>query len=250
MKKDNLVSIIMPLYNKGKYIEDTLRSVIEQTYTEWELIVIDDASTDKGSEIVRQYSKKDSRIKYYRNQYNIGAAESRNYAIRKANGTYIAFLDADDLWKKEKLEKQIAYMKEKGIAFCYSACEIIDEHGWFKGNVRRVPAKVNYHTLLCGNPIPCLTVVLDRRQVSNLEMKQIGHEDYVLWLDILKDGTYAYGINEVLASYREDRSSLSGDKKRAAGWMWKIYRTYLQFGVVKSSYYFTNYVINALKKRI
>lgn len=250
MENNHLVSIITPLYNKEKYIEKTIQSVQAQTYTEWEMIIVDDCSSDAGAEIVKRYSEADSRIRYYKNETNMGAARSRNRAVELAKGHYIAFLDADDLWKAEKLETQISYMEQEKCAFCYSACEVVDENGNKSGKVRYVPEKVDYQLLLKGNPIPCLTVVLDRSQISQIEMKQIGHEDYVLWLDILKEKKYAHGINKILASYREYGSSLSGNKITAAKWMWHIYRKHLKLGIAESTYCFANYFGNAMRKRI
>ena len=249
MKEKN-VSIIMPVYNKGKYIEATIRSVQEQTYENWELVIVDDCSSDDSAEIIKRCAVNDERIHYYQNEKNLGAAGSRNRAIELATGRYIAFLDSDDLWLPEKLEKQIEYMSKNDCAFCYSACNVIDTEGQHTGKVRLVPGKVDYKTLLKGNVIPCLTVVLDRTKVKNIRMKKMGHEDYVLWLDMLKQCGHAYGIEEVLGSYREYGNSLSSNKFTAAQWMWKIYREYENFGFFKSSWYFVNYAMRAVLKRI
>lgn len=249
MRKNNTVSIITPLYNKEQYIEETILSVCAQTYQDWELIVVDDCSTDDGAAVVKKYMEMDSRIHYYKNEENMGAAKSRNQAIELARGRYLAFLDADDLWDSKKLEIQIGRMEKEQWAFSYTACDVVDGEGKKTGQVRHVPDHVDYAVLLRGNPMPCLTVVLDQNQITDIQMKKMGHEDYILWLDIMKRGICAYGVDEILASYREYGSSLSGDKKRSAGWMWQIYRNYLHFGILKSSYYFGHYVVNALRKR-
>lgn len=246
---NDTVSIITPLYNKEKYIEETILSVCAQTYQDWSLIIVDDCSTDGGAEIVKKYKETDSRIQYYKNEENMGVAESRNRAIELAKGRYLAFLDADDLWEPKKLEIQINSMKKEHWAFSYTACDVVDETGKKTGQIRRVPDYVDYSVLLRGNPIPCLTVILDQNQISDIQMKKMGHEDYVLWLDIMKRGICAYGVDEILASYRKCGNSLSGDKKRAAGWMLQIYRNYLHMGILKSCYYFGHYVVNALRKR-
>ena len=248
--KEQLVSIITPLYNKEKYIEETIKSVQNQTYRDWEMIIIDDCSTDAGAEIVQRLCKNDSRIRFVKNQNNLGAARSRNKAIDLARGRYVAFLDADDLWVSSKLERQISYMKERSCAFCFSSCGVVDENSNREKNVRKVPDVVDFHTLLKGNVIPCLTVVLDRKEFSRIEMPQIGHEDYALWLKLLQQGKMAYGINEVLAYYREYVNSLSGNKMMAAKWTWNIYRNYLKLGYIKSFYYFINYLYHAVKKRV
>lgn len=248
--KNDLVSIITPLYNKEHYIAETIRSVQAQTYTEWEMIIVDDCSTDQSARIVEEFCKDDSRIRYYKNLSNSGAAESRNRALELAEGRYIAFLDADDLWAREKLQKQISYMKKNECAFSYTACGVVDEKGNEAGKVRYIPEKVDYRGLLKGNCIPCLTVVLDKMKIPNIRMEKMGHEDYALWLKILQRIDYAQGINEVMAYYREYGSSLSGNKLVAAKWTWKIYREHLKLGIWKSCYYFGNYLLNAVMKRV
>lgn len=245
-----LVSIITPMYNAEKYIGDTIQSVLDQTYTNWEMIIIDDASTDQSAKIVARFTSLDSRIRYYLQASNSGVANARNVAISKARGRYLAFLDSDDLWKPQKLENQLHYMQKTGVAFCYSACQIIDKNGQSTGKVRRVPKMLSYEKLLHGNEIPCLTVMIDRLQVKNIYMPSIRHEDYAAWLDILRTGVIAYGLPEELAYYREAGGSLSGNKIKAIGWTWKIYREYLKLGLVKSTRCFIGYLWNAVKKRV
>lgn len=248
--KEELVSIITPMYNAEKYIAQTIESVQKQSYQNWEMLIIDDASTDKSEEIVKKYSGRDKRIKYHRQNKNCGIANARNTAIKMAQGTYLAFLDSDDMWKNDKLEKQIQYMQKEDIAFCYSACEIVDSGGSATGKIRSVPLNIDYRTLLKGNYIPCLTVVLDRKKIDNIEMSNISHEDYATWLNILKQGIVAYGINEVLASYRVNNNSVSGNKLRAISWSWNIYRKNQGLGFLKSSYYLIYHIFNAVKKRL
>lgn len=248
--KDKLVSIITPLYNGGRYVKETIMSVQKQTYENWEMIIVDDGSTDDSQEIVLQIAAQDARIRYYKNEKNMGVADTRNKAIALAQGRYIAFLDSDDLWKKDKLERQISYMESKQAAFCYTACEVIDAEGNATGIQRHVPEQVSYKQLLRGNVIPCLTVVLDSTKFSSIAMPKIGHEDYATWLMLLQECECANGIDEVLASYRETGSSLSGNKLAAAGWTWKIYRSYLRLSLLESVYNFICYILQALKKRI
>lgn len=245
---DRLVSVITPMYNAEKWIEETIQSVQAQSYSHWEMIIVDDCSTDCSPEIVKRLQKQDSRIRYYRNDTNSGVAISRNRAISYAEGRYIAFLDSDDKWYPHKLERQITKMQTEQIAFCYSACEVIDKYGK-KVNVRYVPEKVDYEKLLRGNVIPCLTVVLDRKYIPEILMPEMPHEDYAAWLKIVQKGITAYGVNETLASYREAGMSVSSDKFRAMSWTWAIYRQYLGLNLVKSCCCFCFYVINALKKR-
>lgn len=244
-----LVSVITPMYNAEKYIAQTIESVQAQTYENWEMLIVDDVSCDAGVEIVQGYMVKDPRIKYLKHEKNAGVAQARNTALKAAKGQYVAFLDSDDLWMTNKLEKQIRFMKEKKAVFCYSACEIMDEYGKSTGKVRNVPVKQQYKDLLKGNAIPCLTVILDRSQIGNVEMPVIPHEDYAAWLNILKKGITAYGMDEVLAKYRVNNHSLSGNKLQAAKWTWDIYRKQQKLGVMKSCYCFVCYIIAAVLKR-
>lgn len=248
--KEELVSIITPMYNAEKYIEQAIKSVQQQTYQNWEMIIIDDNSVDKCGEIVKEYANKDNRIKYYKQPRNGGIANARNTAIEMATGRYLAFLDSDDMWKSDKLEKQLTFMREQDVSFCYSSCEIVDSESEKNGKIRRVPAKMDYEALLKGNAIPCLTVILDKKKVTNVRMPNISHEDYAAWLNILKQGITAYGLSDVLASYRVDGNSVSGNKLRAISWTWSIYRNSQELGVVKSGYYLIHYIFNAIKKRV
>ena len=238
------------MYNAAATIRETIESVLAQTYKNWEMIIVDDCSTDSSAIIVEEYCKKDERIIYYLSKENVGACAARNIALELATGRYIAFLDSDDLWTVDKLEKQYEYMQKNSVVFSYTACDVIDEFGKLTGQVRHVPEEVEYNTLLKGNSIPCLTVMVDRDGVEYKGMPNVHHEDYAAWLSILKSGVKAYGINEVLAHYRVCNSSLSGNKFKAMKWTWDIYRKHEGLGIFKSSYYFVNYVIKALLKRV
>lgn len=247
---NDVVSIITPMYNAEHYVAETMDSVLKQTYENWEMIIVDDCSTDQSPDIVKQYAKKDGRIRYYRNTQNLGVAKSRNAAIEFATGRYIAFLDSDDRWLPGKLEKQLTYMKEHQSVFCFSACAVIDAQGRDTGKRRKVPKKTDYKRLLKENVIPCLTVILDTQGVSQIRMPEVRHEDYALWLDILKSGISAEGIPEVLAQYREDESSLSGNKRKAAMWHWNILYHYEGLHFWKAVYYMIWYVYYSVSKRI
>lgn len=249
MKKD-LVSIITPLYNAEDFIAKTIESVRNQTYTNWEMLIVDDCSTDQSAQIVKQYVERDERIHYIRLDQNVGVAQARNEAIECANGRYLAFLDSDDLWKQDKLYCQIAFMKKNSIAFSYTACSVIDENGKNAGKVRNVPAEVTYQELLKGNVIPCLTVVLDKEQMMDVRMPRIHHEDYATWLNILKAGVTAYGIKDVLAEYRVRGKSVSANKLQSVGWTFDIYRKYLGFSFGKSCWLLLNYLLAAVRKRV
>lgn len=246
---DDVVSIITPAYNAAAYIAETIESVFNQTYINWEMLIVNDCSKDNTSEIVQSYAAKDKRIKLINLKQNSGAAVARNTAIQNAKGRYIAFLDSDDLWKKEKLQKQISFMQQNGYAFTYTS------YGHFKGtkeniqNHVQIPTSLNYQQALKGNKIGCLTVMLDRKQIQNIHFTTQKHEDYILWLDILKQGITAYGIQESLALYRTGNSeSISSNKLQSAMWTWNVYRNSQKLSVVKSMYYMLFYTVSGLRK--
>ena len=246
---DDLVSIITPVYNAAAYITETIESVLAQTYTNWEMLIVNDCSKDSTVEIVQSYAAKDKRIKLINLKQNSGAAAARNTAIQNAKGRYIAFLDSDDLWKKEKLQKQIEFMQQNGYVFTFTSYEHFKE---IKENIQnhvQIPKSLNYNQALKGNQIGCLTVMLDKKQIPNIHFTTQKHEDYILWLNILKQGITAYGIQESLALYRAGNSkSISGNKIQSALWTWKVYRESQRLSVVKSMYYMWFYVMNGLKK--
>lgn len=246
------VSIVTPMYNAKKYIEQTILSVQSQTYEDWEMLIIDDGSTDDSVAIVESYISKDERIKLLKNSTNRGVAETRNVGIMAATGRYLAFLDSDDLWKPQKLERQMAFMEMKETPFSFTACGVIDENGEVAGPVRRVPETIAYKQLLKGNAIPCLTVMADTQQIPKelLCMPSISHEDYATWLRVARQGYAMSGLNEVLASYRTQVHSLSGNKFQAAKWQWAVYRKQEGLTIVKSLFYMLCYVRRAVWKRI
>ena len=246
---DNLVSIITPAYNAAAYIAETIESVLVQTYTNWEMLIVNDCSKDNTAEIAESYAKKDKRIKLINLKQNSGAAAARNTAIQNAKGRYIAFLDSDDLWKKEKLQKQIEFMQQNVYAFTYTSYEHFKETKENIQNQVQISKSLNYNQALKGNQIGCLTVMLDRKQIPNIHFTIHKHEDYILWLNILKQGITAYGIQECLALYRTGNSkSISGNKLQSAMWTWKVYRDNIKLSVVESSYYFLFYLFRGLKK--
>lgn len=246
---DGLVSIITPAYNAADYIVETIESVLAQTYTSWEMLIVNDCSQDNTAEIVQSYAAKDKRIKLISLQQNSGAAAARNTAIQNAKGRYIAFLDSDDLWKKEKLQKQIEFMQQNGYAFTYTSYEHFKEVKENIQNQVQIPKSLNYKQALKGNKIGCLTVMLDRKQIANIHFTTQKHEDYILWLNILKQGITAYGMQESLALYRTGNSkSVSSNKLQSALWTWNVYRNSQRLSVVKSMYYMWFYVVSGLRK--
>lgn len=243
-----LVTIVTANYNAEKFIEDTINSVLAQTYPNWEMIIVDDCSTDSSIKIIEQYTKTDNRIRLIRLDKNSGPAVARNRAIEEANGRYIAFLDSDDLWLPKKLEKQLAFMESNNIAFSYSAYDLIDEEGSDLGHFS-VPEKQSYKDLLKTCPIGCLTAIYDTKILGKVTMPLIlKRQDYGLWLKLLKQIEYAYGLNETLAVYRIRKNSISSNKFKAAQYQWKIYRDVEKLGLFKSVYYFLHYAVNGILK--
>ena len=243
---NNLVSIIMPSYNSSKFIEKSINSVLNQTYQNWELIIVDDNSKDNSLEIIKSF--KDSRIKSFHNGRNLGAARSRNRAIKKAKGRYIAFLDSDDLWKEDKLEKQISFMQKNSIDFSYSAYDLIDEEDKLLGSFTP-PKKVNYKDLLKTCSIGCLTAIYDTKNFGKVYMPDIPKgQDYGLWLKILKKIEFAYSFDEPLAIYRIRKKSISSNKLKAIKHQWNIYRNLEKLSHFSSFYYLLHYGYNGIKK--
>lgn len=246
---DGLVTIITPAYNAAAYISETIESVLAQTYTNWEMLIVNDCSKDNTVEIVQSYVEKDKRIKLINLKQNSGAAAARNTAIQNAKGRYIAFLDSDDLWKKEKLQKQLNFMQQNSYAFTFTGYENFKETKENIQNKVKVPQSLNYKQALKGNKIGCLTVMLDRTQIQNIHFITQKHEDYILWLNILKQGITAYGINEKLALYRTGNSkSISSNKLQSALWTWNVYRESQKLSIAKSMYYMLFYMVTGLKK--
>ncbi|MDA0890506.1 MAG: glycosyltransferase family 2 protein [Bacteroidetes bacterium] len=248
---NSLVSIITPCYNSSKFIEDCINSVLAQTYTNWEMIIVDDFSTDNSKEKITVLSENDTRIKTIFLDKNIGAAKARNIAISKAKGKYIAFLDSDDLWTPTKLEDQIYFMQEKNIAFSYTTYQSISEDGNKLFSVVKATSIMTYSSYLKNTIIGCLTVVIDREKTGNFEMPNIrSSHDMALWLLIMKRGFPGYGLDENLAKYRFVSNSNTSSKLRAAKDVWKVYREIEKLSFFYSTWCFLNYTFNAIKKRI
>ena len=247
----SLVSIITPSYNSERFIGECIQSVIDQTYINWEMLIVDDASQDNSKEVISLFSQNDKRIKTFFLEANIGAAAARNFAIRKTKGKYIAFLDSDDLWDPQKLEKQIFFMHKNNIAFSYTTYESISEDGSRCINFIKALNKITYSGYLKNTIIGCLTVVINRKKTGDFEMPNIrSSHDMALWLLIMKRGFDAYGLDENLAKYRIVSSSNTASKIKAAKDVWKVYRDIEKLSLLYSSWCFVHYVFHAIKKRI
>jgi hypothetical protein len=232
-----LVSIITPLYNSEKLISETIESVLAQTYKNWEMIIVDDCSTDNGVNIVNKYQKNDDRIKLIKLSKNSGAAVARNTAIKNADGRYIAFLDSDDLWYPKKLEKQIEFMKQNNYFFTYTNYQKMSESGELINEIVKSPRKLVYKKALHTNYIGCLTAIYDKKKLGKVYMPEIRkRQDYGLWLKILKqvDG---YGLNKNLAYYRVRENSVSSNKLNLIKYNWQLYRDIEKLSIFRSSYY-------------
>lgn len=200
----DLVSIVMPSYNTGRYIKETIESVLVQSYTNWELIIVDDCSTDNTDDVVSPFLK-DKRIKYLKNRKNSGAAVSRNYALREAEGKWIAFLDSDDLWKPEKLERQLKFMQDRGCSFSYTDYEEIDSDGRRTGIKVTGPQKITQKDMRNYCWPGCLTVMYDAEKIGLIQIEDIKkNNDYAMWLQICRKAD-CYLLDEVHAEYRKGR---------------------------------------------
>ena len=245
---DNLVSVIMPCFNDEKFIAQAIESVLAQTYTLWEMIIADDASTDSSRAIISAYCAQDDRIKLLTTQQQSGSGKARNLAIQAATGQYIAFLDSDDIWLPEKLKKQIAFMQEKSLAFTYASYRLIDENDQNLGKFI-VQEKTTYTELLKMNDISCLTAIYDAHKLDKLYMSEIVFgQDYVLWLQILKRIKIATSMQEILAVYRIKKRYFLLHKTRKAFYRWHIYRKIEQLSLLHSCYYFLQYAYYGLIK--
>lgn len=242
------VSIIMPAYNSSRFIKDSILSVISQTYSDWELIIVNDHSTDDTENIVESFSSLDDRIKLLHNRdTSRGAYFARNLGLRNAKGRFICFLDSDDKWLPEKLERQLEIMISEGYSVCHAGYFRITESDKLINSVT-VLEKVTYNEQLKSNRIPNLTGIYDSHKIPIIEQKNIGHEDYNMWLDILKESP-SIGIQEPLAYYRVVDNSLSSNKLKAARWHYSILRSQKEIGLIRRGGYFGSYIYYALRKR-
>jgi glycosyltransferase involved in cell wall biosynthesis len=250
LKSSPKISIVMPAFNASKTIAFSIDSVLHQKYANWELLVINDASIDKTLLIAESYAEKDPRIKIINQLNNLGVAKSRNVALEARSGDYVAFLDSDDLWLEYKLSSQVESLSSNSV-FSYMPYSIIDSDGFFIRNYMP-PRSVTYKDMLLGNPIGTLTVMLESNYLGNSKFPHRGHEDYALWLSLLRKGGIAKiaGAGDSYAKYRIHSSSLTSSKLRAARWQWSIYRESEALSIFSSSALMLSYAYKAIRKRI
>lgn len=242
-----LVSIITPAYNAEKFIAQSIDSVIAQTYTDWEMIIVNDCSKDNTINIVNQYD--DKRIKLINLTENKGAANAWNVAFQKVKGEYIAFLDSDDVWLETKLEEQIKFMRDNHYVFTFTSYDWIDENSKSLNKVIKISKMKDFSRTMKNTNIGLLTVMLDRKEIGDISVKPIKlNWDYYLWGIILRRGYKAYGYNKVLAHYRIVSNSASRNKYKHAKAVWRLYYHELKIPLFKSMYYFLCYLLNSVKR--
>ena len=234
MKKPK-ISIITANHNSEKFITTTIESVLAQTEQDWEMIIIDDNSLDKGVKIIEEYCLRDERFKLLKNTTNLGPAKTRNKGLEAAQGRYICFLDSDDIWYESFLEKSVEYLEKNNVAFVFSSYDRKDEALENDNGTFYVPLKVSYNDLLKTCPISCLTAMYDVDVVGKVLMPDIlKRQDFGLWLQILKRVPYAYGMQEPMAIYRMRENSVSRNKFHAAKYQWIVYREVEGLNLIKS----------------
>ena len=243
-----LVSVIMPNYNSEKFVTDTIKSVLAQTYKNWELIFVDDCSTDNSLDIVRSFA--DERIKIIKCETNGGAAVARNVAIDAARGRWMAFLDSDDIWHPQKLERQLAFMTENNYGFSFTHYGVIDDGNKEISEFKPVKDKYSYRDILKHNHIGCLTAVYDVEALGKVYMptNAAKREDLACWLAILRSGTEAYCLHDVLASYKVHSGSVSSNKVKMIKYQWNVYRKVERMNPFKSAYYLIHWGISGIFK--
>lgn len=250
---NDLVSIIVPVYNVEKFILETIEAVTKQTHTNWELLLVEDGSTDRTVERIEDYLAEsgEQRVKLIRLSENVGAAGARNVGMEQSHGRYVTYLDSDDLWRPEKLELQLEFMKQEDCAFSYTGYEFADENGRGLGKIVRVPHTLNYREALGNTTIFTSTVMFDTEKIprQQLMMPLVKSEDTALWWQLLRQGHTAYGLDENLVYYRRAGKSLSSNKLVAMKRIWGLY-TREQLPLWQKVYYFMLWAIRAVKRRV
>lgn len=245
---EQLVSIITPNYNCAQFIEQTIQSVVNQTYKNWEWIIVDDCSTDNSVEIIQDHCKQDSRIKLIKSESNSGPSKCRNKGIQLATGRYLTFIDSDDIWLPDFLNTSIAF-EANSEGFVFASYHRFDEHMKPKYKDFLVPEKVTYHDILKTNSISCLTAFININKLGKLYMPDVLYrQDMGLWLQYLEKVEFAYGIQKPLAIYRIRKRSHSRNKFKLLKHQWSFYRQVIQLSVIKSAYYFISWMFLGIRK--
>ncbi|MBG9988966.1 glycosyltransferase family 2 protein [Aerococcaceae bacterium DSM 111176] len=252
MKQEPLISIVTPVYNASDFIEKTVDSVLSQTFTDFEYILVNDQSTDNSLSILEDYAEVDDRIKVITLEENSGAAVARNTGLEAARGRYIAFIDSDDVWHREKLANQINFMQDNDYEFTYTDFALISEDGAVLKERTGIPANIDYDGLLKNTTIACSTVMIDRTNIGDFRMPLVRKgQDTATWLMLMREHNLtAYGLQEVLNYYRQVAGSISSNKVDALKRTWNTYYRLEKLPLPKAIYYFVHYVWNAVRRRL
>jgi len=263
-KPDLKISVIMPVYNAGSYITHTINSVLRQTYTNWELIIVDGHSLPERAAFVEKYLKKldkslgcagilsSGKIRFYRQSRNFGVASGRNLGVKLAEGRFIAFLDADDCWHRDKLRLQLGFMLRNDAGFCFTSYEFADAQCHPTGKKVKVPKQIGYPEILKNTVIFTSTVMFDLNKIgkTEIEMPNVPSEDSATWFRILRNGHIAYGLNRTLVLYRRSAGTLSSNKLKMIGKIWRLYRSSEELGIALSSFYLLAWAFHAALRRL
>lgn len=245
-----LVSVITAAFNAERFISETIATVQAQSLKDWEMLIADDASSDGTADIVQRFSEQDPRVRLIRQPRNSGVSAARNRALAEARGRFIAFLDSDDLWQSEKLERQVKFMTKHDAAISYTSYRRISEDGGLVGRLVEVPRRLSYNQLLKNTAIATVTAMVDTDKTGSIRMTEARRDDYILWLSILKRGFIGHGLQEDLARYRVVRGSLSSKPKRSAAWVWDVYRKIEKLSALRAAWCMAHYGTRALLKRL
>lgn len=246
------ISIVVPVYCAKRFLRETVASVQAQTYQDWELLLVDDCSADGSYELSLELAQKDARIKPIQQTQNMGAAKARNRGLEEAQGRYLCFLDADDIWERSKLEKELAFLREKKAGFVFTGYEFADEEAKGTGKIVHVPETITYREALKNTTIFTSTVMIDRTVIADeaIRMPQIASEDTATWWQILKQYEKGYGLDENLVRYRRSANTLSSNKMVAVKRIWKLYRQQERLSVIYSAYCMCFWALRAVLRRV
>ncbi len=239
----------MPVYNASRFLKESIDSVLRQTYSHFELILINDCSKDDSYEIMKSYQTVDSRVRVFSNDENKGVSYTRNFGVSKAQGEYIALIDSDDMWVDDKLQKQMELIeKYPDTDICFTGSAFVDTNSIRSDFVFKVPTQVDYKTLLKQNVISCSSVLIKKELLIKYPMAHDNmHEDFAVWLSVLKSGGVARGINEPLLIYRVDRNSKSGNKFKSLMMGYRVYK-FMGINFFMRCYYMMSYIVRGIKK--
>ncbi len=249
---NELISIVVPVYQVERFIRETIEAVQKQVYQNWELILVDDCSKDRSCAVIEEMAASDSRIRLIHQETNQGAAKARNTGVQNATGRYLCFLDSDDLWEPDKLSRELAFLQEKQAGFVFTGYEFADEYGKGLGKIVRVPEEISYSEALKNTTIFTSTVMIDRTRIKDEDifMPDIASEDTATWWHLLKVYGKAYGLDCNLVKYRRSANTLSSNKIEAIRRIWRLYRKQEKLNVFYSAYCMCFWALRAVLRRV